>query len=837
MEFSALLRLLPGPDLQILLRRRPEAVDALVRRTNPDFVTLASALSSSYGIEGACSRLSVGLYRVLALILLCDGTLEADEAEREGIDPEHFLNAGRELARFGLAFPKGSRLIAPTCVLASFSVIDGIGLRLPVLLNKLTNDELMRMSRKLGLGTLKGSKPALAQSLAAHLSNPDVARSLVADAPARATRILEVIRALGCVVEEQQLREAIGAETLYHSLRSWSRPDAPTDGIEWLTERGLICVFSRPGSYGPVYAITAEVERALRGRLFDSWPLEERPIPSKAAHPGRGPEEILSEMEALLSRWAVQPPRAVLKGGLGVRELKQSAKDLRMSVPMVTFLYALAAGAGLVGERRAPSLEEPVRARGRRSFVPSEVRVVVPTAEADMWAERSDEERWITLANAYRGSIVFSETRGGVVPVDELPYLTSLILLRETVLDALITLPEGEGATTDALISSLALARPAWFARPEAPTFIQRVGEALSWLGGGTTMDTKDGLIGLSPPGRAWLLGDHDTLANAFAPGIETFTVQSDLTIVVAGRPAAASASMLRVFADATDARPAWIFKLSPTSIRRALDAGHTAEHILKFLTERSTGGIPQTVAALINDTATAHGRLRVGRAEFVISTDDPSLIAQIASSRKLRGLSVRAITPTVAAVKGASVDTILRTLRAAGFSPVVDEESVRVDADEDTEDVIPLHPALVRHRADPQVAAVQIERLAAALAKSAKRPAGRSAEPKVSPVATGAPITAKTKIRELMREAARDGFVVEIVYTKSSADREQRRMIEPVATYTGSVWAFCRLRKDMRTFSFRRMTLARVTGDRFDPTVHEALLRVATDDDEAEIE
>lgn len=115
-------------------------------------------------------------------------------------------------------------------------------------------------------------------------------------------------------------------------------------------------------------------------------------------------------------------------------------------------------------------------------------------------------------------------------------------------------------------------------------------------------------------PGRTWVRGrctrrdirrlvSHGELAFAWRrflkPGL------------TAGprRPSTHLAAVLNAYADPESANAATVWRFTPTSIRRALDTGHTARRILDGLAAITTSPLPQPY--LITDTARTHGRLR----------------------------------------------------------------------------------------------------------------------------------------------------------------------------------------------------------------------------------
>src|SRR5262249_12138764 len=120
----------------------------------------------------------------------------------------------------------------------------------------------------------------------------------------------------------------------------------------------------------------------------------------------------------------------------------------------------------------------------------------------------------------------------------------------------------------------------------------------------------------LSPLGAALLSGDVDGLiaaARRLLPGATgTAPIGADLTPVVAGAPSARLPTPLDPVADGEASGTASVWRFGAATIRRALDAGRTADDIAADLASVSVGPLPQPLSYLITDTARTHGRVRV---------------------------------------------------------------------------------------------------------------------------------------------------------------------------------------------------------------------------------
>ena len=124
--------------------------------------------------------------------------------------------------------------------------------------------------------------------------------------------------------------------------------------------------------------------------------------------------------------------------------------------------------------------------------------------------------------------------------------------------------------------------------------------------------------------------------------------MQADLTVVVPGPPEPGLAAELALVADAESRGGATVYRVTPASVRRALDAGYTAADVHGLFQRRSRTPLPQTLQYLIDDVARRHGGLRVGTAGAYLRSDDEALISEVFADRRLTALSLRRLAPTV---------------------------------------------------------------------------------------------------------------------------------------------------------------------------------------------
>jgi hypothetical protein len=154
----------------------------------------------------------------------------------------------------------------------------------------------------------------------------------------------------------------------------------------------------------------------------------------------------------------------------------------------------------------------------------------------------------------------------------------------------------------------------------------------IDWLypAGGDWMDerisvyTRDAeLLGVtanqapSGPGSALLTTSLDAAEEAMAAllpaEVEQVYLQHDLSVVAPGPLTPQVDARLRALADVESRALASSYRVSTSSVNRAMAAGETRESILAFLSGISLTGIPQPLDYLVGEAAGRYGQVRVG--------------------------------------------------------------------------------------------------------------------------------------------------------------------------------------------------------------------------------
>jgi hypothetical protein len=374
--------------------------------------------------------------------------------------------------------------------------------------------------------------------------------------------------------------------------------------------------------------------------------------------------ELLRQVEALLTAWSEQPPPLLKSGGLGVRELRKLAKDNEVDEVRATFLAELAVGSGLVADSETSNPEW------------------VPTTLMDSWLASPPSQRWITLAQAWLELPRLPGLAGGrdakdkpIAPLaDELRRPLAPVS-RRRVLDALADLPDGAGVkSVDELVNLLAWRAPRRGGRLRDETVRWTMSEA-SALGivalGALTSATK-ALLAEDRPGAV------ASMIEALPQPVDKVLVQADLTVVAPGPLEPELAADMAAVADVESAGHATVYRVTETSVRRALDMGRTAGELQALFATRSATPVPQSLTYLIDDVARRHGRLRGGTAGCFLRCDDEVLLREVLGSPVAEEFALRLIAPTVV-ISPLPLLEVLDGLRAAGFAPAAEGPDGRV--------------------------------------------------------------------------------------------------------------------------------------------------------------
>ncbi|MFG3202820.1 helicase-associated domain-containing protein [Streptomyces sp. NPDC048192] len=295
-------------------------------------------------------------------------------------------------------------------------------------------------------------------------------------------------------------------------------------------------------------------------------------------------------------------------------------------------------------------------------------------------------------------------------------------------------------------------------------------------------------------------------LAPLLPEPLDHVLLQADLTAVAPGPLQRPLADVLDVLADVESKGGATVYRFTPASVRRALDAGHTAADLHAFLAQHSRTPVPQPLAYLIDDVARKHGHLRVGAASAYVRCDDDSLLNEILADKRAAALRLRRLAPTVLATQSDPA-ALLEGLRAMGYAPAA--ESAEGDV---------LIARAHAHRTPPRTApepvpdgppppdatllsaAIRAIRAGDLAATAPRKPAGEA------PSGGEPPRTSSAETLATVQAAVLTGASLWIGYVNADGAASQR-VIAPVKVEGGFVTAYDHTADEVRTYPLHRIT------------------------------
>ncbi|TNC28126.1 helicase-associated domain-containing protein [Amycolatopsis alkalitolerans] len=400
---------------------------------------------------------------------------------------------------------------------------------------------------------------------------------------------------------------------------------------------------------------------ALREPELPTHPHQQSTVDEAAAGEAA---EFLRHMESLLAQWSEQPPPVLKSGGLGVRELRKLARELEVDDARATLLAELAVGAGLVADSGTTTPEW------------------VPTTLTDSWLASAPGQRWIILAQAWLELPRLPGLAGqrdakdkAMAPLSDDLRRPLAPVNRRRVLEALAGLPAGAGVrSVEELVTVLAWRAPRRGGRLRDETVRWTMAEA-STLGVIALGALTRAIAALLEDDRS---GALEAMVGAMPAPIDHVLVQADLTVVAPGPLEPELAAEIKTVADVESAGPATVYRITEHTVRRALDAGKTADELHGLFGKRSATPVPQALTYLIDDVARRHGRLRGGAAASFLRCDDEVLLAEVLGNPVAEEYELRKIAPTVL-VSPVPLAEVLDGLRAAGFAPAAEGSDGRV--------------------------------------------------------------------------------------------------------------------------------------------------------------
>ncbi|PPK97379.1 XPB/Ssl2-like helicase family protein [Kineococcus xinjiangensis] len=765
--------------LAALLRARPDLAVPLPASTT----ALATRATTRASVQRALDALDAPALQVAEVLAALPSPVTAAAVSRAwGAKASPQLAVLREQA---LLWGGDRRLQVVTAVRDVLGPHPaGLGPPLAEALGRRSPQRLAELLEDLGLPGAGDPDRALA-ALAAHLGDPEAVAALLAAAPEGARTVLERLTWGPPVGAVAQAERSVRAAT-------------STGPVDWLLAHGLLAV----AGAGTV-VLPREVGLVLRGGRVHRepatapppLPLREQPPARVAATAAGAAVEAVRLVEALGQLWSEAPAPVLRAGGLGVRELKRVALALEVDELTTALVVELARTAGLVAD------DQEVEPRW------------VPTPRFDGWVEEPVEERWVRLASAWLPSTRVAAlvgtrdakgaARNALGPdVDR----AAAVQVRQRVLAELAQLPADAATEQAVLVERMRFAAPRRASRLREELVGWTLREA-AWLG-------VTGAGALSPGGRALVAGDEEAAAAALATAlpapVRQVLLQADLTAVAPGPLEPEPARRLAQLATVESRGGATVYRFDASSVRRALDAGSTADEALRFLAEVSATGVPQPLEYLVRDVARRYGRVRVGSAGAYLRAEDESVLTELLSERRCASLGLRRLAPTVLAA-AAEPDRVLAVLREVGIAP----------AAEGPDGELVLRRATA-HRSGtrqlPRPLPSEVPAPTAALLDAAVRALRAGDEDAVAEerrrasTAQAPPLPAMDPAVSLavLRDAAARRRAVWLGYADATG-QTARRLVEPLSVEGGRVTALDRTdpagAQEVRTYSVHRVT------------------------------
>ncbi|SDT72274.1 helicase-associated domain-containing protein [Actinoplanes derwentensis] len=463
--------------------------------------------------------------------------------------------------------------------------------------------------------------------------------------------------------------------------------DAVAEPVRWLVDQHVLVPVSEAGRAprpdGELVELPREVGMLLRrdtgplGVLRPAAPVLDGPVrdPRSTDSAGAGQTmEAVRATEALLEALAAEPAPVLRTGGLGVRDLKRLAKAAGIEEAAAALLIETTYAAGLLGESESGSNQD----------------LFLPTGAYDLWRSTGIAHRWAALARTW---LAMTRQPGLIGRRDDRDRPINALApdaeragapqARREALSVLSDLAPGTAPPVDELLALLAWQAPRRSRGREPAHRDAWTGAALLGVTGLGALTSYARLLLTDPDdGGGDPLGVHPEDSHADAvraldqllpDPVDHILVQADLTVIVPGPPEPELAGELDVLAEPESAGGASVFRVTPASVRRALDIGYQAADLHDLFRQRSRTPVPQALTYLIDDTARRHGGLRSGSAGSYLRSDDEALLAEVVADKRLLTLDMRRIAPTVL-VSPRPVARLLGALREAGYAPVAED-------------------------------------------------------------------------------------------------------------------------------------------------------------------
>src|SRR5687767_2372584 len=355
--------------------------------------------------------------------------------------------------------------------------------------------------------------------------------------------------------EEREVLERLAAERPVGHL-----PDSGSDSrtpARRLLQRGLLA---------RIDALNVELPREIGLHLRGDRPFGPprlRPEPARATHEQMSVDrraagaalESVGKVAELLTLLEEEPAGLLRSGGVGVRDQKRVARVLHVGEPEAAWLLELAYAAGLL-DVGGPHRDE-----------------WLPTRAYDIWREQDLADRWAVLAAGWRPGVRLPSLVGrrDVAGKAVNPLSPDLVRhtapgIRRSALAVLAEYPPGTGLAPDDLVALLRWRTPRRADRLAPVPAMLAEAARLGIVVGGVLSTAGRGLLAHGEDGAA------DGIRGLLPEPVDHVLAQPDLSLVAPGPLVSELADTLAVVADVESSGGATVFRVSESSVRRALD-------------------------------------------------------------------------------------------------------------------------------------------------------------------------------------------------------------------------------------------------------------------------
>jgi len=814
------LRQCSDDELAGLLAARPD----LLHPVPSDVAVLANRATGRASVEIALDRLDVAtLHVVEAFALVPEPADQVAIAAALGVTVESVTTPIARLRQAMLVWGADDALLLAAVVRDLMPTPANLGPPVRVLLEQLPAGQLARLVVDLGLDLVEtghgadGAAAAAISAVADVLEDPQQITALLDRMPPGAREVVDLLAQGPPTGRVPAARRTVTAATA----------DSP---VRWLLAHGLLIAVD---DYSVV--LPREVALVVRGgHAFHDVTLDPpTPVSTRyeqanvdAAAAGQA-FTVVRLIESLLERWGVEPPAMLRSGGLGVRELRRTARELDVDETTAALLIEVAHAAGLVA----------ADAETGDSWV--------PTMAYDVWLAKSSADRWAMVAAAWltttrvvgligRREPTFSlgSGAGGVTSVgagDRASAANALgpdvdralaPVVRRDLLRLLVDSPAGVALTLDSLSAILRWSSPrrGGRLRDDLVGWSHAEAEFLGITGRGAASSFGRRLcelvLGDVTEGPAQSVGDPvDPVVAAAAVldpllprPLDHVLLQADMTAVAPGPLESDLARELAMAADVESTGGATVFRFSATSVRRALDAGRSAADLHTMLATRSRTPVPQPLSYLIDDVARRHGRVRIGVAGAYLRCDDEAVLSEVLADRRAESLRLRRLSPTVV-VSPLAPERVAERLRELGYAPAAETPDGALLLRRPDARRAPSRPRPPRRRPELAAPAASVIGLAVKAIRGGDRAvtAARGAVLGTS-ASDVVPHSASSETLAVLQDAVVSGRAVWIGYLNAQG-QASNRIIEPQRLAGGYLTAYDYRRDEPRTFAVHRIT------------------------------